>query len=274
MSYNSEKSPLIHFLVVLALLLVLALLITPVFWSFIAIIHIFVSILQLIAKFCTSSVGILSLIAKRALKAGSSCANTNGYRDVVRNINGVQIHLVLTIGVGFGAHRFYNLVEERPKFRLQLYIPDEPEIMPRKEQSGMRLKTQSLPIYIRYRPHVPSPLGPNYIVEWKELIDFYLSKRYASGISNGTRLSTTKEISELIVRSNKNTRGFSEKRVDIHNVKEFDSIEILGVNPWINETRNKVVQQKRNNLSPQETLNAARAQLKLLLRSHKKRCNC
>ncbi|CAB4491957.1 unnamed protein product [Rhizophagus irregularis] len=246
MSYNSEKSPLIHFLVVLALLLVLALLITPVFWSFIAIIHIFVSILQLIAKFCTSSVGILSLIAKRALKAGSSCANTNGYRDVVRNINGVQIHLVLTIGVGFGAHRFYNLVEERPKFRLQLYIPDEPEIMPRKEQSGMRLKTQSLPIYIRY----------------------------ASGISNGTRLSTTKEISELIVRSNKNTRGFSEKRVDIHNVKEFDSIEILGVNPWINETRNKVVQQKRNNLSPQETLNAARAQLKLLLRSHKKRCNC
>ncbi|CAG8435493.1 10784_t:CDS:2 [Rhizophagus irregularis] len=266
MSYNSEKSPLIHFLVVLALLLVLALLITPVFWSFIAIIHIFVSILQLIAKFCTSSVGILSLIAKRALKAGSSCANTNGYRDVVRNINGVQIHLVLTIGVGFGAHRFYNLVEERPKFRLQLYIPDEPEIMPRKEQSGMRLS--------KYRPHVPSPLGPNYIVEWKELIDFYLSKRYASGISNGTRLSTTKEISELIVRSNKNTRGFSEKRVDIHNVKEFDSIEIPGVNPWINETRNKVVQQKRNNLSPQETLNAARAQLKLLLRSHKKRCNC
>jgi hypothetical protein len=113
MSYNTEKSPLIHFLVVLALLLVLALLITPVFWSFIAIIHIFVSILQLTAKICTSSFGVLSLIARRVLKAGSSCANTNGYRDVVRNINGVQMHLVLSIGVGFGAHRLYSLVEDR-----------------------------------------------------------------------------------------------------------------------------------------------------------------
>ncbi|GBB86213.1 hypothetical protein RclHR1_12650006 [Rhizophagus clarus] len=154
------------------------------------------------------------------------------------------MHLVLTIGVGFGVHRFYSLIEERPKFRLQLYIPDEPEIMPRQEQSGMRLKTQSLPMYIRY----------------------------ASEISNGTRLSTAKEINELTVRSDKKTRGFSEKRVDGHNVKGFDFIAIPEINPWISKARNKLVQQKRNNLSPQETLDAARTQLKRLLRRHKKQC--
>ena len=50
---------------------------------------------------------------------------------------------------------------------------------------------QSLPKYVRYRPHVPSPLGPNYIKEWKKLIDFYLSKRYATGISDEPGLTRT-----------------------------------------------------------------------------------
>ncbi|RIA99301.1 hypothetical protein C1645_747372 [Glomus cerebriforme] len=268
MSHNIEKSPLIHFLVVLALLLVLALLINPVFWSFIAIIHVFAFVLQLVVKICTSSIEILLLIARYVLKAGSSCTSTNGYREFVRNLNGAQMHLVLTIGVGFGAHKFYDLVEEHPKFRLQLYIPDEPEIMPRRERSGMRLKTQSLPIYIRYRPHVPSPLGPNYIEEWKELIDFYLSKRYATEISG---LTTTEEINELTTQTSKKTRYMrTKKQFDSRDVKELDLLGFPALTCKFSKEKNKLVQQNRTNLSPQETLNAARAQLRRRLRRHKK----
>src|SRR3954452_863613 len=113
MSYNTDKSPLIQFLVVLALLLILALPITPVSWSLIAIIHVVAFVLQLIVKICSTSIEILLLITKSVLKAGSSFTDTNGYRDIVRNVKGAQLHFVLTIGVGFGAHRFYSLVEER-----------------------------------------------------------------------------------------------------------------------------------------------------------------
>ena len=61
---------------------------------------------------------------------------------------------------------------------------------------------RSVPTYIRYRPHIPSPLGPNYIEEWKELIDFYLSKRYATEISDEpVSITTVSTIYDLFVCS-------------------------------------------------------------------------
>ncbi|CAI2162359.1 12135_t:CDS:2 [Funneliformis geosporum] len=297
MGYNTEKASLIHFLLVLVLLLTLALLISPVFWSFIAlvtIIHIVAFALQLVVRICTTSIEILQFTAKsflktisvcgrRILKSNISCINTNvsnSFRKVVRNMNRIRIYFVLTFGVGFGAYRLHNLVEERPKFCLQLYIPDEPEIIPRQERSRMGLMIQTLPKSIRYRPHIPSILGPNYIEEWKELIDFYLSKKYATGILNRPGLTAAKDIIEPFAkyRAGKRTRGLKteqfDSRVNNRHVKKLDPIEFPEVNNLLDMPRNKLIQQKRTeflDLSPQETLNAARAQLEHRLRSHRKR---
>ena len=121
MSYNTEKASLIHFLVVLALLLILALLITPFLWSLIMITHVVAFALQLLVKICTISVGILQLTVKRFLKTVSACGGhtlksdtfyTN-CRKFIRSMNGAQIHLVLTFCVGFGVYKPYNLVEEQ-----------------------------------------------------------------------------------------------------------------------------------------------------------------
>ncbi|CAG8555055.1 1677_t:CDS:2 [Funneliformis caledonium] len=297
MGYNTGKASLIHFLLVLVLLLTLALLISPVFWSLIAlvtIIHVVAFALQLVVRICTTSIEILqfavknflkaiSVCGRRILKSNTACINTyvsNSFRKVVRSMNRVRIYFVLTFGVGFGAYKPHNLVEERQKFRLRLYIPDETEIIPRQERSRMKLKIKTLPKSIRYRPHIPSILGPNYIEGWKELIDFYLSKKYATGISDGPELTAAKDIIEPFAkyRVGKKTRGLKtnqfNSRANNHHAKKLDPIEYPEVNNLLDNPRNKLVQQKRTeflDLSPQEALNAARAQLEHRLRSHRKR---